>query len=633
MKQIQSFIKNHKAALGSVAFALFASYLLLPHYFDVSYFALPNTGDSWRSLDPSWLLTLGKVNVDKLNWGDDFVFTYGPLSYLTLRTGWGINKYFLLAHDLFVWFNYACIIFLVFYRSSNKWLVVFLVLSFCFIADTHTILPLFAFLMFWAIESFEKPSLFNNLMQIILVTLLFFIKFNTGLICIAVFVVTLIFRIIFKKEKLLVTSGYLVFLIIAMGCLSFPLRVSLPQYIKGGLEIVQGYNQIMYLNENYPYELFFAVVVIALALIFLGIKLFQEKNLIPRNLLVLFLFSSSVYILYKQGFTRMDIQHIMEFYSFILLFMLCAQSFLNHPTNGLKMNLLVPAIFICIFFSKKRSDDLFRLDSRFFKTDYLSRFKNFNDTSQIFIYDAPNKLPDRVLNTVGKKTVDAYPWNTQLLFENRLNYSPRPVFQSYTAYTPYLENLNYEFYGTDKAPDFVFYDFDAIDQRYPLFDESLLNLRILNEYSCVDTFRFASRLNLLLKKKEGSRAKTNLVKVREYKATIFDIMPLEKDRYYKLRLSNSISGSFYSLFVHSPEINVFFHTADNQWRKFRSSIKLLETGVFGDYFFGTTEDVYHYLKGDSINVGNKIISFRLSMPQGGLFNKDMTVEEYKIAAQ
>ena len=53
-----------------------------------------------------------------------------------------------------------------------------------------------------------------------------------------------------------------------------------------------------------------------------------------------------------------------------------------------------------------------------------------------------NQLPQSVLNKVGNNTIDSYPWNTQILLENKLNFMPRPIFQSYAAYTTDLEQMN-----------------------------------------------------------------------------------------------------------------------------------------------------------------------------------------------
>ena len=60
---------------------------------------------------------------------------------------------------------------------------------------------LFSFFVFWTIESFDRPSFINNIVQITLTVLLFFMKFNTGLVCILVYVAALIYKFIFKNKK------------------------------------------------------------------------------------------------------------------------------------------------------------------------------------------------------------------------------------------------------------------------------------------------------------------------------------------------------------------------------------------------------------------------------------------------
>ena len=57
---------------------------------------------------------------------------------------------------------------------------------------------------------------------------------------------------------------------------------------------------------------------------------------------------------------------------------------------------------------------------------------------------------------------------------NGLDLSPRPIFQSYSAYTPALEQLNLRAYQSGRAPDFFLWGDDRVDDRYPGQDDALL---------------------------------------------------------------------------------------------------------------------------------------------------------------
>jgi len=66
-----------------------------------------------------------------------------------------------------------------------------------------------------------------------------------------------------------------------------------------------------------------------------------------------------------------------------------------------------------------------------------------------------------------------------------LNYRPRPVFQSYTAYTPWLLQQNLLYYESPAAPQYVFARLQPIDSRYIPQEDGLLLSELPRRYSVV----------------------------------------------------------------------------------------------------------------------------------------------------
>jgi hypothetical protein len=60
-----------------------------------------------------------------------------------------------------------------------------------------------------------------------------------------------------------------------------------------------------------------------------------------------------------------------------------------------------------------------------------------------------------------------------VLFAYGLNYDPRPVFQSYAAFTPGFVGINANHIRGDAAPDNILFDIATIDGRFPAFDDGL----------------------------------------------------------------------------------------------------------------------------------------------------------------
>lgn len=90
-------------------------------------------------------------------------------------------------------------------------------------------------------------------------------------------------------------------------------------------------------------------------------------------------------------------------------------------------------------------------------------------------------LPD-VVAEVGDDPIDVFGFGQTYALANGLNYEPRPVFQSYVAYTPALARLNAEFYRSERAPTWVLFDLVPVDGRLPTLEDSQCLAEILHAY-------------------------------------------------------------------------------------------------------------------------------------------------------
>ena len=91
------------------------------------------------------------------------------------------------------------------------------------------------------------------------------------------------------------------------------------------------------------------------------------------------------------------------------------------------------------------------------------------------------KLPNEIKNKVANKSVDIIPWELSLVKANNLNWNPRPIIQSYSAYTEFLDSKNYK--NIIEFPrDNIFYSFYTIDERHPFFDEPKTFFNIFCNY-------------------------------------------------------------------------------------------------------------------------------------------------------
>jgi hypothetical protein len=626
---LKNYFLNHFGKQEKIALivAFLGTYFLFPFFF-----TCPMPASTWDDLDPSWRMTLNKINYENLTWGKDFIFTYGPLSYLSTRMSWGINKYQFIFYDLFFAFNFFWIFYKTYLKSINKcfgMLLIIIVAGFLPIYfGSGNALVLNAFLLYWIRESLEENKPFYYLMQIAVLALVFFIKFNTGLISFIFFSAGLAYKLIFTNEKKIVNIAWLLTPFLLLFILSRILHVALWPYIEGGLNLVSGYNEIMYLNEHHISETVFFMIVAVFTLILMLQHFFMQKENLPKNLATCFVFGSSFYVLYKQGFVRADIEHISQFYDYLPLLILSIRDFHSNKIRKSSMALIVLILGISVSFGNTGKALIFSVKAKFLKGAYIAGFKNYSPALPISIFDKSGQLPLPIRRKIANDPVDIYPWNGHLLIQNLLNFTQRPVFQSYTAYTPYLENLNFDFYNSAKAPEYVFYQYNSIDNRYPLLDESKLNMLILKNYICTDTFTFCGNKMLLLKK--TNTIKTHLKWVREYETNFNEWLIPGDSMYYEVSVSNTWRGKLVSFFYHSPEITLTIKTADGKIHRYKTSKKLLETGVFSSRFYINTNDILRALKKGRLRAEDKILGYGFEVSSPGFFDNAIKIAEYKI---
>ena len=80
-------------------------------------------------------------------------------------------------------------------------------------------------------------------------------------------------------------------------------------------------------------------------------------------------------------------------------------------------------------------------------------------------------------------TVDMYPPNQAVIFAYGLSYRPRPVFQSCSAYTAALENLNRRYVAGPGSPENILFGIAPIDWRFPALEDGLSWPELLTRYA------------------------------------------------------------------------------------------------------------------------------------------------------
>ena len=83
--------------------------------------------------------------------------------------------------------------------------------------------------------------------------------------------------------------------------------------------------------------------------------------------------------------------------------------------------------------------------------------------------------------------VDIYPWNQMALFAQGLQYHPRPIIQSYSAYTPELAELNAAYLRSYRAASNILFGIDPLNGHFPSLEDGLSWPELLTRYDIKNT--------------------------------------------------------------------------------------------------------------------------------------------------
>jgi len=111
------------------------------------------------------------------------------------------------------------------------------------------------------------------------------------------------------------------------------------------------------------------------------------------------------------------------------------------------------------------------------------------------------RLPHQFGDIVRGGTVDVEPWDVDVAAANGWKWRPRPIFQTYSAFTTALDRLNSLHIAGRTAADFVLLNFKTIDRRHPFLEAPLSWQALSDRYD----LKLASPEWLLLGRRSGLR--------------------------------------------------------------------------------------------------------------------------------
>ena len=483
-------------------------------------FNTPNVG-----LDPGWQEALVQATDNNLIFGKDIIFTYGPLHQLvTNQLSENLNS-FILGRILYgiCWFLTTLLLEKIF----NKTAVLAYITTMFITTSNFNDAQIYCLFINILICSFFVPRDRSSALVIYgasaMSCSLFLAKLSYAVIGIPALVGSLYFSptLISRKptittssplsinsiyiEKALVAAFY--FIIFSIFWISTGQKIEyLPEFVAGGnLDIIFGYSSAMshaYPQANWQITAYWVSVFLLLSnIIFFFGSQNQRTKYILRGKQFFFILSLLYWFwsVFKVGMVRHGGHAQISGFALI-----GACSLLLILFNRLQVNkYAIPTTIISFSLGLsivgqfrtpvrthliKHLRDSFENSNTFFKimankdferkiiSKRLGKLEELKSTSEVFTQITKNG------------TVDAIPWDITDLVVGGLNYSPRPIIQSYSAYTEKLQKINYNHYFNIKTrPEYVILKAIAIDGRiepdqdYPLLDIIRNNYKLVGE--------------------------------------------------------------------------------------------------------------------------------------------------------
>jgi hypothetical protein len=328
------------------------------------------------------------------------------------------------------------------------------------------------------------------------------------------------------------------------------------------------------------------------------------------------LFCLWIFLAYKNGFTRNDSYHNEDFFGAMPLFML----FIAGVTDLSKSKVAYVSCIVTILLSAVnlygvQFNSMHRTESRgFLSKAYVNQPLHYFDNffkKQPDPRDIGHTIPPVIRNGIGDATVDVFPIDVWLAQLNDLNYSPRPVLQSYSAYCGVFDSLNaMHFYGTDR-PEYLLSWTWSIDQRYPAWDESMTKAMIhLNyDYAGYVSLKNETVLSndygnyLVFKAKPGTRESPKFEKLYEKTVLLNDTIhinfPGDAPIYMSADIAYTAAGTIHTFISQPPllEVTLFFDSACTSGAIYRAVKPIIENPVLINKYIGLSTDFLNFVSG------------------------------------
>lgn len=221
------------------------------------------------------------------------------------------------------------------------------------------------------------------------------------------------------------------------------------------------------------------------------------------------------------------------------------------------------------------------------------------------------ELP-RTREVVGAAGIDMISYLQVLLFHNGLAWKPRPVFQSYVSFSPALIEANGRFLEGPRAPEFVLFLLQTIDDRLPTMDDAAALRVLVRDYEPV-----LQEKSMLLFRRAPRPGPRDAPEVELRADAAFgewiDLRGIHGACHLlRLDLRRNFAGSLWTALDAAPEIDAEIELDDGRTVSSRVVPGMMRAGVLLDPVLRSQKDVFAWLVHKPVR---RPVGFRLRPPR------------------
>jgi len=216
-----------------------------------------------------------------------------------------------------------------------------------------------------------------------------------------------------------------------------------------------------------------------------------------------------------------------------------------------------------------------------------------------------------------KGSTDVYEYEQSVLLASNNEWNPRPIFQSYSAYTPSLARLNERHLRGLDAPDWVLFDLQSLGGRFPALDDGVSWPALLDNYTFVSydgQFVLLRRTPVIHTSSEYSRVFSQTCKT----GSTIALPASDGLLFAEIDLKPTLAGQVLIELFNPPELRVTLDLRGGKTIRYRTVSNMMETGFLVSPFIGDTKEFASLMAGKrDIGVENEVESISIAPSYGG----------------